>query len=254
MSIDSDMQDMVDSVTAFVDELPENQEALNTNINSIENFLSIDDDLKDRNSIIYPYRKTTQPTYRGYKLVVDRNLSKVFPLIKDIINSTYITGKQENTLGKNMENRLESIRDLQQQGLPTTNLSLVPEQQGIFSNFMDKLKGLAGKSDVESLIENPWQASQNILFETMNIPNVWKKSVIAHSTGVLRAKVFHIDMESWRGGELWYLESHVEPEIMKMINASDEITRTFELRHIANVLTKFYEQKEREMAMQGFQR
>jgi len=58
-------------------------------------------------------------------------------------------------------------------------------------------------------------------------------------------------MDNWRRGEIWYLESHVEPELMKMIDASDNIIRGNELRNIALVLAKYYEQVERTRGMMG---
>jgi len=250
------MQDLVDSISSFVDELPDNQDRINTSLEAVQEFFETvtEDDEKDeakRDKILYPFRDKTQPVYRKNKIVLDRTLSRVYPVVTDLINSTYLVGSQENTLGKGLTTKLEDIRTSQSAQLPVQQ-ALPPEQKRIFQpSFFGRISNALTGKKVEQVVENPWETSHNMILEAMNIPNVYKKIIKAHATGRLRAYHFRSDMNNWRRGEVWYLESHVSPELMKMIDASDNIVRGYELKNIALVLSKYYEQKERQAGMLG---
>lgn len=235
------MQDLIDTVSAFVDELPETQEATNKSFSNLEEFLNKEDVTDEpKHKILYQYRRETQIEWRKEKLIIDRTLARSYPVVRDLINSTYSIGMQENTLDKGL---LNTIQPLQQQPQSPININL--ERATAKIPFSDKLKSFAGAGrKVEDVIENPWEASHDLIDEAKQVPNLWKKLVKAHATGVIKAYLFSTSMERYRDIELWYLVSHVEPELMKMIEASETILRSNDIKTIATILTKFYEQKE----------
>jgi len=248
---EANMQDLIDSVSAFIDELPELQENMNTSFTKIEDFLDNDndEDYKPKDGervILYPFRRDNQHEWRSEKLGIDRALSRSYPVVKDLINSAMTIGQQENTLDKSLLDKIEQIK---QPPITTINMNPTPPKESIgarFRNFVNQPKR------VEDVIENPWQTTHDIVLEAKQTPNVWKKLTKAHATGCLRAYFFKSGMNHWRQIELWYLASHVEPEVMKMIEASETITRTNDMRTIATILTKYYEQKEAEQKSMAF--
>jgi hypothetical protein len=247
---DANMQDLIDTVSAFIDELPETQETMNSSIGALEEFLAKDNkkgDFKEsEREILYPFRKDTQPIWLKQKMILDRSLSRSYPVIRDLINSALTIGQQEQTIDKSLTTQLQEIR---QPPLTQINLASPQKTEGIASritNFINHPK------KVEDVIENPWETTHDIVLEAKQTPNVWKKLTKAHATGVLRAYFFKTSMDNWRQIELWYLTAHVEPEIMKMIEASESITRRDDMRTIATILTKYYEQKEQEQKSLAF--
>ena len=238
---ESNIQDLVDAVVTNIDELPEMQENMNESFSTLEEFLNHETE-KDEN-VLYPFKRENQHEWRKEKIIIDRSLSKSYPVIKDLIASTYMIQKQDNTLDPNLESKLQAL------GSPNINIPInipMPQQQLQTMGLYDRIKSAVIKpKTVAEVLENPWETTRDLTLEAMQVPNVWKKLAKAHSTGVLRAYFFKTGMENWRRIEVWYLESHVEPELMKMIDASEYIVRQNDSKTIANILMKYYEQVER---------
>lgn len=238
---ESNVQDLVDQVTQFQDDLEEKQTLLDTALAGIQGFLLQETTPEDykKSRRLYQYELKNQMEWFRHKSIVDSHLMHIYPVIESLIDKLFIHTR-ESAGGRGRTSNMETPKPTDAPNQPIT-----PPQtsQGI----LEKLRGaLGGKQTIEEELD-PWKGNYDLLQEAKAYPKTWKTLNRLHATNVIRAKKFPgiTSQQNTIEIEWYYLSSRVEPSISTMIERSRQILRDSDTERVGRILSQFYQSKEK---------
>jgi len=240
---ESNIQDLVDQVTQFQDDLEEKTQQLDNAMAGLEDFLLTETKPEDYKSSkkLFQYDFTNQKQWFKHKIVVDSHLMHIYPVIEKLVENLFVNTRNAAQTQTRMRMETPSSGNenpMQQPAMPQ------PQQQ----SAMDKLKSALGgrKSTIEEQLD-PWQGNYDLMQEAKAYPKTWKTLNRLHAGSIIRAKRFPSlsSQENTRDIELYYLTTRVEPSISTMVERSRSILRDNDTERVAKILAQYYQAKEK---------
>jgi hypothetical protein len=243
MSLDeSNIQDLVDQVTQFQDDLEEKTTQLDTAMAGLEEFLSTETEPKDyKESLkLFQYNIKNQKSWFKHTVVFDSHLMHIYPVVEKLVENLFI----------NTRSSVRASSTPMQNQTPQPNEN--PNQQPVMPqptqpSALEKLKGVfGGKKSIEEELD-PWQGNYDLMQEAKAYPKTWRTMKRLHSANIIRAKKFPslASQQNTRDIELYYLTSRVEPSIATMVERSRTILRDNDTERVARILGMYYQAKEK---------
>ena len=239
---ESNVQDLVDQVTQFHDDLEEKQTELDTAMQGLEEFLSTATDPKEYKvrGRIYQYDIKYQKQWFKHTKVFDSHLMHVYPVIEKLVENLFVNTRSAAKVQTRSFNEPAQANDNPNQQ------PMMP--QGKQESAIDKLKGALGgkKSTIEEELD-PWQGNYDLMQEAKAYPKTWRTLKRLHSTNIIRAKIFPglASQENTRDIEMYYLTSRVESSMATMVERGRTILRDQDTERVARILGQYYQAKEK---------
>jgi len=239
---ESNIQDLVDQVTQFHDDLEEKTQQLDNAMSGLEDFLLQDTEPNEFKNTgkIFQYDHKNQKTWFKHKIVVDAHLMHVYPVIEKLVENLFINTRSAAQTQTRMRNQTPT---------PTDNPNqqpVMPQPQEI--SAIDKLKSVLGgkRSTIEEQLD-PWQGNYDLMQEAKAYPKTWRTMNRLHAANMIRAKRFPglASQQNTRDIEMYYLTSRVESSISTMVERSRTILRDNDTERVANILSQYYQAKEK---------
>ena len=239
---ESNVQDLVDQVTQFQDDLEEKTQQLDSAFAGLEDFLLTDTDPKDYkiSRKLYQYDFKNQKKWFRHKTIVDAHLMHVYPVVEKLVENLFINTRSAARATNVMQNQTPQVNENpnQQPAMPS------PVQL----STMEKLKGALGgrKSTIEEQLD-PWQGNYDLMQEAKAYPKTWRTMNRLHAANMIRAKKFPSlsSQQNTREIEMYYLTSRVETSISTMVERGRSILRDNDTERVARILGQYYQAKEK---------
>lgn len=238
---ESNVQDLVDQVTQFQEDLEEKTSQLDGALAGLQKFLLTETKPEEYKITkrLFQYEFKNQMEWFKHKSVIDSHLMHVYPVIQDLIDTLFIHTREQSG-GRGRTSGAETT-----QSTDHPNQPIMPPQSA--QSALDKLKGaIGGKKTIEEELD-PWKGNYDLLQEAKAYPKTWKTLNRLHAADVIRAKRFPgiASQQNTLEIEWYYLTSRVEPSIATMIERSRQILRDSDTERIARILSQFYQSKEK---------
>ena len=237
---ESNVQDLVDQVTQFQEDLEEKTIQLDGAMSGLQDFLLTETKPEDykRTGRLFQYDIKNQKQWFKNTVVFDFHLMHIYPVIEKLVENLYVnTRSPAKTQMRNETPKPNENVNQQQQVMP----------QPVKSSAMDKLKGFfSQKRNIEEELD-PWQGNYDLLQEAKAFPKTWKTMKRLHAADIIRAKKFPSlsSQENTRDIEMYYLTSRVESSIATMVERSRTILRDNDTERVARILGQYYQTKEK---------
>jgi hypothetical protein len=239
---ESNIQDLIDQVTQFQDDLEEKTTQLDTAMAGMQEFLLTDTEPKEYKITkrLYQYEFKNQKHWFKHKIVVDGHLMHVYPVIEKLVENLFV-------------NTRSSARAETRSQFQTPQVSEDPNKQPLMpqpiqQSPIEKLRGVLGgkKSTIEEQLD-PWQGNYDLMQEAKAYPKTWRTLNRLHAANMIRAKRFPslTSQQNTREIEMYYLTSRVEPSISTMVERSRSILRDNDTERVARILGQYYQAKEK---------
>lgn len=245
---ESNVQDLVDQVTQFHDDLEEKTQTLDNALAGLQDYLLTPTDPREYkiSKRLYQYDFKNQKAWFKHKIVVDSHLMHVYPVIEKLVETLYTNTRQ--TAQTRMRNETPQANEdpNKQPAMPQ------PVQQ----SPLEKLKSVfGGKKTIEEELD-PWQGNYDLMQEAKAYPKTWRTLNRLHAADMIRAKKFPsiASQQNTLEIEIYYLTSRVEPSISTMVERSRSILRDNDTERVARILGQYYQAKEKhrlDMPMPG---
>jgi len=238
---ESNVQDLVDQITQFQDDLEEKQTQLEGALEGIQGFLLKETTPEDykKTRRLYQYEFKNQMAWFKHKSVIDSHLMHVYPVIESLIDKLFINTR-DSAMGRARTSSAQTPSSTDQPSQP-----VIPQQ--VQMSLVEKLKGaLGGKQTIEEELD-PWKGNYDLLQEAKAYPKTWKTLNRLHAADVIRAKTFPgiSSQQNTIEIEWYYLTSRVEPSISTMIERSRQILRDSDTERVSRILSQYYQSKEK---------
>ena len=239
---ESNVQDLVDQVTQFQDDLEEKQSELDTAQAGLEEFLTTPTDPKDYKVThrIYQYEIKNQKQWFKHTKIFDAHLMHVYPVIEKLVENLFTNTRNVANVQTTTSNETPKPSDNPNQQ------PLMPQQRQ--ESALDKLKGAlgGGKKTIEEELD-PWQGNYDLMQEAKAYPKTWRTLKRLHSTNIIRAKIFPglSSQENTRDIEMYYLTSRVESSMATLVERGRTILRDQDTERVARILGQYYQAKEK---------
>jgi hypothetical protein len=239
---ESNVQDLVDQVTQFQDDLEENTQKLDVAMSGMQEFLLEDTDPHEYkiSKKLYQYDFKNQKHWFKHKTVVDSHLMHVYPVIEKLVENLFTNTR----VPARAENRMLSQTPQVNENPNQQPLMPQPVQQSSFDKLKSALTGK--KSTIEEQLD-PWQGNYDLMQEAKAYPKTWRTMNRLHAANILRAKIFPSlhSQQNTREIEIYYLTSRVEPSVATMVERSRQILRDNDTERVARILGQYYQAKEK---------
>lgn len=238
---ESNVQDLVDQVTQFQEDLEEKTLQLDTAMSGLQDFLLTETTPEDykKSGRLFQYDIKNQKAWFKNTIVFDFHLMHIYPVIEKLVENLYVNTRSPAKTQLRSETPKPNENINQQQ-------PVMP--QPVKSSAMDKLKGFLGgqKRNIEEELD-PWQGNYDLLQEAKAYPKTWRTMKRLHAADIIRAKKFPslTSQENTRDIEMYYLTSRVEPSIGTMVERSRTILRDSDTERVARILGQYYQTKEK---------
>lgn len=238
---ESNIQDLVDQVTQFHDDLEEKTQELDIAMGGLEDFLLTDTDPADYKKTLklYQYDRTNQKDWFRHSRVFDQHLMHIYPVIEKLVENLFVNTRSA------ARTATQSVNETPQPNNNPNQQPAMPEPSE--KSVLDKLKGaLGGKKTIEEELD-PWQGNYDLMQEAKAYPKTWRTLKRLHSTNIIRAKRFPglVSQQNTREVEMYYLTSRVEPSMAAMVERSRNILRDNDTERVARILGQYYQAKEK---------
>lgn len=238
---EANIQDLVDQVTQFQDDLEEKQSELDTAQAGIEEFLSTATDPNDYKVThkIYQYDIKNQKQWFKHTKIFDSHLMHIYPVIENLVENLFTNTRSAARA------QTKPINETPQPSDNPNQQPIMPQQRQ--ESALEKLKGAFGrKTTIEEELD-PWQGNYDLMQEAKAYPKTWRTLKRLHSTNIIRAKIFPglASQENTRDIEMYYLTSRVESSMATMIERGRTILRDNDTERVARILGQYYQAKEK---------
>jgi len=239
---ESNIQDLVDQVTQFQDDLEERQTELDTAMQGLEEFLSTDTDPKEYKITkkLYQYDIKHQKQWFKHTKVFDAHLQHVYPVIEKLVENLFTNTRNA------ARPQTRAYNETPQQNENPNQQPMTPQPRQ--ESYVDRLRGaLTGKKRTIEEELDPWQGNYDLMQEAKAYPKTWRTLKRLHATNIIRAKIFPglASQQNTRDIELYYLTSRVESSISTMVERSRTILRDNDTERVARILGQYYQAKEK---------
>ena len=239
---ESNVQDLVDQVTQFHDDLEEKTTELDTAMAGLQDFLLTETEPKDYKVSLklFQYDFRNQKQWFKHTIIFDQHLMHIYPVIEKLVENLFVNTRTAT--------RSSATQSPNQTPQPNDNPNQQPAMpQPNQPSVIDKLKGaLGGKKTIEEELD-PWQGNYDLMQEAKAYPKTWRTLKRLHSANIIRAKKFPslASQQNTREIEMYYLTSRVEPSIASMVERSRTILRNEDTERVARILGQYYQAKEK---------
>jgi len=238
---ESNIQDLVDQVTQFQDDVEEKQSLLDNALFGIQEFLLKPTKPEDYklSKRLFQFEFKNQTIWFKHKIIVDQHLMHIYPVVEKLVE-TLFTGTRAAMTGQKRAMVGEAAKPNENPNQPSQQ---VPPSQGV----LEKLRGaISGRQSIEEQLD-PWKGNYDLMEEAKAYPKTWRTLNRLHAANMIRAKKFPglKGQQDLLQIEWYYMTSRVEPSISTMIERSRQILRDSDTERVANILSQYYQNKEK---------